>query len=202
MGNVRASNRGTSNRYRLSRFFFINQLRNADEESPVAEFTFGMKTDTRSSTPVLVGNKLAFFYSILTLWESPDNNKVVKDFNSSEIKRFLNHPESSGKKLLYITHNINKTDYNCKYFLYVNNSKKNIGLSLLYHLRNSFAHNDIQLSDNGMTIVIHHEYNGVLKLKTKIPYKVLKYLIETIRGKHNLTEEEKKQKPSKRKKHK
>lgn len=158
-----------------------------------------MKVDNRSSKPILSGSLLDFFYGILTLWESPEENKVLKDFNSAEIKRFLAREDNKGMKTLFFTSDANKKDYNHKYELFVKNSRNNQGLSLLYHLRNAFAHNDIQMI-NGKDIYIRHEWNGILKLKTTISFKVLKEFIETIRGEHNLTEEEKKQKQLKRKK--
>lgn len=159
-----------------------------------------MKTDTRSSTPVLSGPRLDFFYAILTLWESPEENKVIKDFNSTEVKRFLERKDSHGRLYLSYTHDLKKSLPNHRYQLYLKNSKNNLGLSLIYHLRNAFAHNDINLSNNGNLIIINHEWKNVLKLKTTIPFKILKELIETIRGQHNLTEEEKKKKPKKNKK--
>lgn len=161
-----------------------------------------MKTATKNSKPVLFGTKLTFFYGILTLWESSEENKVVKNFKSSEINRFLDRRDSKGKRVLFIKTDLNKNDLNHKYELYLKDSKKNQGLSLLYHLRNAFAHNDIQLSNDGREVLINHEWKGVCKLKTRISYKVLKELVETLRGEHNLTEEEKKKKPSKKNKHK
>lgn len=160
-----------------------------------------METDNRTSKPVLSGTKLIFFYSILTLWESPEKNKVVKDFKSSEVKRFLARKDARRKQLIFIKTDINKCDYNHKYEIYLLDSKNNKGLSLLYHLRNAFAHNDIQLSNNNDIRIVHY-WKGVLKLKTKIPFKILKELVETIRGQHNLTEDEKRKKYSKRVKNK
>lgn len=161
-----------------------------------------MKTDTRMSTPVLSGTKLMFFYGILTLWESPVEDKVVKNFSSSEIKRFLARRDSRGKLILFLTTDPNKSDSNHNHELFLKDSKQNQGLSLLYHLRNAFAHNDIQLSNDGEQVIINHSWKGILKLKTKVRFKILKELIETIRGQHNLTEDEKKKKYTKKKKHK
>ena len=160
-----------------------------------------MKQDNRNPQPVLSGAKLDFFYSILTLWESGEANKVIKNFNSSEIKRFLARRDSHGVEILFFKTDPNKKNPNSKYELFVKDTKRNNGLSLLYHLRNAFAHNDIQLTNNGNDIVINHSWNGVLKLKTTLPFKVLRELVETIRGQHLLTPEEKKKKtPNKKKK--
>ncbi len=49
-------------------------------------------------------------------------------------------------------------------------------------------------------VCIENYWKGKLKLKTRLPFSVLKELIETIRGMHNLTIEEKKKKYSKPKK--
>lgn len=159
-----------------------------------------MKVDTRSPVPTLTGAKLEFFYGILTLWESPEQNKVIKDFKSSEIKRFLGQLDRKGNLVLFLKTDINTNCPNCKYELYVNNTKNNTGLSLLYHLRNAFAHNKIQILENGNMVCIENYWKGKLKLKTRLPFSVLKELIETIRGMHNLTIEEKKKKYSKPKK--
>lgn len=163
---------------------------------------YKMKNATKSSIPVLSGKILTFFYKVLTIWESSEEKKVIKDFNSSEIRRFLIRKDSRGKQILFFSTDLNKTDFNHKYALYLRNSKKSKGLSLLYQLRNAFAHNDILISNDGKQIIINHEWKGVCKLKTKIPFTVLKELVETIRGEHNLTETEKKKKYSNKKKHK
>ncbi len=152
-----------------------------------------MKTENKSSKPVLSGIKLEFFYSILTLWESGEKNKVIKDFKSAEVKRFLARLDSRGVRVLFLNTDINKKDFNHKYELYFTNPKGNQGLSLLYHLRNAFAHNDIQLIDNS-NIFINHIWSGTLRLKARISFKVLKEFVETIRGQHNLTSNEKKYK--------
>ena len=161
-----------------------------------------MKAAYKPSIPVLSGSKLEFFYSILTLWESDDENKVVKDFKSSEIKRFLARKNSQGKRILFITPDSNRYDDSCTYRLFVDAGKYGQAKSILYHLRNAFAHNDISLSHKGSIIEIEHTWQGKLKLKTSIPFNVLKELVETIRGEHNLTPEEKKKKPTKTKKSK
>lgn len=153
-----------------------------------------MKVGNKSPIPVLSGVKLEFFYSILTLWESGEKNKVVKNFKSAEIKRFLARSGPRGVTILHFTTDKNKRRQDCKYELYVLDSKDNQGMSLLYHLRNAFAHNDIQLCNNGNDIFIHHTWGGTLKLKTTMSFKVLKELIETIRGQHNLTQQEKQKK--------
>lgn len=158
-----------------------------------------MKTDTRSPVPSLSGAKLAFFYGILTLWESGEQNKVIKNFNSSEIHRFLSRLDSNKKRILCIKTDLNEKSPECKYELYLRNTKKNIGLSLLYHLRNAFAHNCIQQINNGQIIYIENYWRGKLNLKTRIPFPILKELIETIQGKHNLSIEEKKRKYQKHK---
>lgn len=98
------------------------------------------------------------------------------------VKRFLAKRDSHGKTVLTISTDKTKKCVGCKYILYLNDSKQNKGLSLLYHLRNAFAHNDITLSNQGQLIHINHVWKGVLKLKTIISFKVLKELIETIRG--------------------
>lgn len=149
-----------------------------------------MKSDYRNPNPVLSGKKLGFFYSILTLWESSAEKKVVNNFKSTEIKSFLNKRDSRNVTILSVQtdrNNKRKLSCNCRYTLYVKDTKDNIGLSLLYHLRNAFAHNDIKLSDCGNIIHITHIYKGTLKLKTTIPFGVLKELIETIRGQHQLS---------------
>lgn len=146
-----------------------------------------MKAHYKSSKPVLQYGKLDFFYSILTLWESDDEPKVVKNFSSSEIKQFL-ACSKRGHKILSVTTDKNKI-CDSIYEIYVNKTKDTIGLSLLYHLRNAFAHNDIQLVDNKI-IIIHHEWQGITRLKTRIPFDILKGLIETMRGKHNLSPED------------
>lgn len=161
-----------------------------------------MKADTRSPKPVISGAILEFFYSILTLWESGVKDKVVKDFKSAEINRFLSRTDSRGASFLHFTTDKNKRVGNCKYELYVLNSKSNYGMSLLYHLRNAFAHNDIQVRNGGTDIFIEHSWKGVLKLKTTISFKVLQELIETIRGMHNLTPQEKQKKYTKKQKSK
>lgn len=153
-----------------------------------------MEAGNKSPIPVLSGAKLEFFYSILTLWESGEKNKVVKNFSSAEITRFLSQTDSRGITILHFTTDKNKRRHDCKYELYLLNSKRNIGMSLLYHLRNAFAHNDIQLCNNGNDIFINHTWGETLKLKTTISFKVLKELIETIRGLHNLTPQEKRKK--------
>lgn len=141
-----------------------------------------MNLDTRNPFPVLTGAKLELFYSILTLWESGKQPKVVNNFKSMAVKRFLAKRDSHGKTVLTISTDKTKKCVGCKYILYLNDSKQNKGLSLLYHLRNAFAHNDITLSNQGQLIHINHVWKGVLKLKTIISFKVLKELIETIRG--------------------
>ena len=161
-----------------------------------------MKQDTKNPNPVLNGAKLEFFYGILSLWESGEENKVIKNFKTKEIKRFLARRDSNGVIILFLSTDKNKKCENCKYKLYINDTKNNIGLSLLYHLRNAFAHNDIQLSDQDRLININLVWKGVLKLKTKIPFIVLKELIETIRGQHNLTSEEPKKNKHKKQKSK
>jgi|GEM_PF-3084946 hypothetical protein len=161
-----------------------------------------MKPDNRNPQPILREDKLAFFYAILTLWESGEDNKVVKNFGSREIKRFLEKRDSNGSQILFFKTDINKKCFNCKYEIYVKDSKRNYGMSLLYHLRNAFAHNDIQLDNEKRIIRIHHTWKNSVRLKTTIPFKVLKELVETIRGQHNLTEEEKKKRIRKNKKSK
>lgn len=158
-----------------------------------------MKIARKSSTPILSGEKLEFFYSILVRWESSEEPKVIKNFSSAEIKRLLARADSQGKKVLYLSIDPNKKDFNHKYELYLKNSKRNIGESLLYHLRNAFAHNDIQLIPGKNEVFINHEWGGGVKLKATISYKVFKELVETMVGKHNLSEEEKKNKPCKKK---
>lgn len=159
-----------------------------------------MKIDTRNYQPVLTGAKLEFFYSILTLWESAVSNKVVKQFTSAEIKRFLGKVDSHGNRILYFNTDINKRCPNCKYELYLKDTKRNLGLSLLYHLRNAFAHNNIELAGNGNIIKIQHNYKNTLTIKTTISFKILKELVETLRGLHNLTPQQKKKKYPKIKK--
>ena len=146
-----------------------------------------MKQDTRNPKPILSGTKLEFFYSILTLWESGKENKVIKKFTSAEIKKILARTDPHGVNILSFSTHRNKKNYNSKYELYIKDSKNNQGLSLLYHLRNAFAHNNITLSNNGRNVHIQHVCKDVLKLKTKIPFTILKELIETICEKHNLT---------------
>lgn len=155
-----------------------------------------MKVDNRNSKPELEDEKLAFFYSILTLWESGEENKVVKNFKSSEIKRFLDRRTNNGNKILFFTCDPNRIKKNedAVYTLYVKDTKRNRGLSLLYHLRNAFAHNYINWIESDGMIIIDYKWQDDLKLKTKIPFSILKNLIETIWGKHNLPPEEKKKK--------
>lgn len=152
-----------------------------------------MKQNTRSSKPALTGKKLDFFYSILTLWESNDPSKVVKDFRSTEIKRFLSQIDSKKRKVLFFTTDPKAKDRcSCKYSLYIVNSKDSQAMSLLYHLRNAFAHNDISVLTNRELIFIEHRWKNELRLKAFISFKVLKELIETIRGEHNVSDKEKK----------
>lgn len=146
-----------------------------------------MKQDNRNHNPVLSGTKLEFFYGILTLWESAKSPKVVNNFKSAEVKQFLSQTDSRGIVKLLVTADQNKKCTGCRYSLYVNDSKKNIGLSLLYHLRNAFAHNNIELCDQRHLIIINHIWKGKTKLQTKIPFSILKELIETIRGNFNPT---------------
>ena len=91
-----------------------------------------MKQDTKNPNPVLNGAKLEFFYGILSLWESGEENKVIKNFKTKEIKRFLARRDSNGVIILFLSTDKNKKCENCKYKLYINDTKNNIGLSLLY----------------------------------------------------------------------
>lgn len=159
-----------------------------------------MKVDSRNPKPVLNQQKLNFFYSILTLWES-DAVKTVKKFNSAEIKRFLARTDYHNVKILQFYTKINAKPDGSKYRLYINDTKHNLGLSLLYHLRNAFAHNNIEVIDTRKEMIrIELIWKGSLKIRTTIPFSILKELIETIWGLHNLKPEEKTKKYPKSKK--
>lgn len=160
-----------------------------------------MRQKYRSPKPILKDTKLEFFYSILTLWESEVVNKVVKDFRSVEVKSVLSKTDSSKRRqLLFSTEFNDKHKVNTKYELIVRDTKGSQAMSLLYHLRNAFAHNDIVVLENNSTIFIEHRWKGELKLKANISFNLLKLLIETIRGEHNLSEEEKKNRSGKKEK--
>lgn len=143
--------------------------------------------DKRNPVPVLSGARLQFFYGILTLWESNARNKVINDFRSKEVNKFLSRTDSNGLKILSLSTDKKKTNLNCRYRIYLLDTKSNLGLSLLYHLRNAFAHNDIKLVkyNKKTCISIHHVWKGTTRLETIVPFKVLKELIDIIRGIHD-----------------
>lgn len=155
-----------------------------------------MKGDSRPPTPILKNEKLDFFYSILTLWESGKEPKIVKNSNSKEIRRFKKRRDKKGHMILTFS------DFNRKEPLHLSeirfrNVKDNQGMSILYHIRNAFAHNRIFLEKNKRILRIENEYKGQKNLQAIIAFDVLKELIETFLGKHNLTDQEKKTKTKK-----
>jgi len=144
-----------------------------------------MKTDTRNPVPSLPDVQLRFFYGILTLWESGVEDKVKKNFTTKEIKSFLARKDSNGNPVLVIdTEKRRKGKLALSELRYIN-TKSNKGLSLLYHLRNAFAHNRIVLDLNSRILHIRNEYNGAVKMEGRIAFDVLKEFVETLQGKHD-----------------
>lgn len=149
-----------------------------------------MKGDSRLPYPVLKDEKLDFFYSILTLCESPKKPKIVNNFNSAEIKQLKNKKDKKGYPILRISDIGDKTPLQLSEIRF-RDVKRNKGLSILWHLRHAFAHNRINLNENGRVLYIENRYRGVVKLKAMIAYDVLKELIEILIGQHNVIKEEK-----------
>lgn len=137
--------------------------------------------DRRNPVPVLTGSKLKFFYEILTLWESGVQNKVVNNFKSKKVKRFLARTDSNGIRILSFKLKLNEQHSNCKYEISISDVKHNYGLSLLYHLRNAFAHNNIRLNDKG-EICIDHKWQGSWRIKARVSSEVLKEFIDILTG--------------------
>ncbi|MDE6770649.1 MAG: hypothetical protein K2J78_13075 [Muribaculaceae bacterium] len=149
-----------------------------------------MKGDSRLPYPVLKDEKLDFFYSILTLCESPKKPKIVNNFNSAEIRQLKKKKDKKGHLTLRFSDIGEKTPLQLSEIRF-RNVKGNKGLSILWHLRHAFAHNRINLSEDGEGLHIENEYRGEVKFKAMIAYDVLKELIETLLGQHNVIEEEK-----------
>ncbi|MBD5355516.1 MAG: hypothetical protein HDR88_00680 [Bacteroides sp.] len=158
-----------------------------------------MKGDSRSPIPILKEDKLNFFYSILTLWESGKEPKIIKNFTTAEIIRFKDKRDKNGHLILTFS-DFNKKDSLQLSEIRFNNVKNNKGLSILYHLRNAFAHNLIFLENNGRILHIENEYRGKKQLQALIAYDVLKELIEILLGKHNLSGQEKKKRTKNKRK--
>lgn len=137
--------------------------------------------DRRNPVPVLTESKLEFFYGILTLWESGVRNKVVNNFKSKKVKRFLARKDSKGVAILSFKSNVNEQHSNCKYELSISDVKHNYGLSLLYHLRNAFAHNTIRLNGKG-EICIDHKWQSSWRIKARVSSEVLKEFIDILTG--------------------
>ena len=141
--------------------------------------------------PLLDGNIVVFFYEILVNWElnkksNGDRLKDIKKFNSAEIKRFLNRVDSSGNKEIYLNKTPDDTEaYRASEIRFID-SQKNKSLSLLYHLRNAFAHNDISYDIESNVININHFYKKKLRIKGSISFNLLLELVETIFGKYDM----------------
>lgn len=152
-----------------------------------------MKGDSRLPYPVLKDEKLDFFYNILTLCESPKKPKVVNNFNSAEIRQLKNKKDRKGHPILRFSDISDKSSLQLSEIRF-RDVKRNKGLSILWHLRHAFAHNRINLSEDGEVLHIENKYREVVKFKAMIAYDVLKELIETLLGQHSVIEEEKKNK--------
>ncbi len=146
----------------------------------------------RKSNSTLEDAHLRFFHKLIVAIENDKEikDKIVKNFSNLEVKNIIN----KGKQNSYsIT--INPLDYPSHIgydeFRFTDN-KNNKAFSLLYHLRNAFAHNRVQLEKETLQLMFQDEYKKKINMVGKCNFLKLKYLVETILGEHNMTEEEKK----------
>lgn len=146
----------------------------------------------RLPNSILETEHLRFFHKLIVAIENDKEmkDKIVKNFSNFEVKNIIN----KGKQNIYsIT--INPLDYPSQIGydeLRFTDNKNNKAFSLLYHLRNAFAHNRVQLEEESMQLMFQDEYKKKINMVGKCNFLKLKYLVETILGEHNMTEEEKK----------
>lgn len=150
-----------------------------------------MKDDSRLPYPVLKDEKLAFFYSILTLWESGKKPKIINNFKSEAVSQLKKRKDNKGDFIIRFS-DFKENDPLKPSEIRFKDVKRNKGLSILSHLRHAFAHNRITLEENGRILHIKNEYGGVTKLQAIIAFDVLEELIDILIGKDNKLVEEKK----------
>lgn len=147
-----------------------------------------VKRIDRLSYSTLEPKHVDFFHKLVVAIENDKKvkEKVIKNFNNFEVTNLINEdrPES-------IT--INPLDYPAAIRsdeVRFTNHKGNKAYSLLCHLRNAFAHNRIQVFAEDGKLIFQDEYNKKINMIGECSFAKLQYLVETILGEHNMTQEE------------
>lgn len=138
----------------------------------------------RSSTPALKGKMLEFFYEIMVLCECDIKPYIANNFNSPIIKDYLLSKDRKNNPILVISSNI-YDDRPLRISELRFKKGNNIGISLLYNLRNAFAHNRITIEKDTEILVIENYYGKRLMMRGRIKYKVLKEFIDLLLGRTN-----------------
>lgn len=130
--------------------------------------------DTRLQVRTLTPEQLNLFYQILIFCESDAINNADLRITNPALKPywFNSINKNEGKGILLTYKNIDFDAILDTNEIKFTDTKSNVLKSLLYHLRNAFAHNRLFYDDKSKILCMEDTYSGGINMKGKVkmPY--------------------------------